>query len=397
MVSHHIMYVVLQPHGDFLRKLSPGLILCLFNPLTFFQWSYLLFITVRRRVRPESVEEIRTSYERALSRGTQAFKLSELIGKHGNDKWLDPFLDEIGPIVQLQIGDLADLLEMYQNCYDWKDPVMTTCTLMFIVACILLGHFTTMEFSVKTLEWVGILYFFFSRPISSLYPRYRHLVSPIKWIIWEIPTHAEWAFRYLRSEAQNARAAIIEHRVTEKYLAEEIHPAAPAYGGDLELPNITRTISGEEKAAMEYDSDDSATSYRTTTSSASAIGSQELLSFRCRWRSYIGRLILSGSGLKFVSALPSRSEQWSRSYLELVEMRKRSSESRVGRAATIEVLQFHWIDGTTDEVLGTRGCRDEMFNCVLGFSGLKWQALQPLGGDLKTKQKREKENAGTES
>lgn len=372
--------------------------------LTFFQYSYLISVTIRRRFRAETVDEIRKSYERALSRGTQAFRLSELITKHGNDKWLDPLLDEIGPIVQLQLGDLADLLEIYQNCYDWKDPWMTICTLIFLLICILVGHFTSMEFSVKILEWIGILYFFFSRPISSLYPRFRHTVSPIKWIVWDIPTHSEWAFRYLRREAQNTRTALIEHRVTKKYLAEEINPAGPAYGGNMELPTITRTTSLGKKAVTECDSDDSddsansATSYKTAYSSASALGDQEILSFRCRWRSYLGRLTLHGSGFRFFSSLPTRGEQWSRSYLELVELRKQSSKSRIGRAATIEVLQFHWTDGTVDEVSETRGCRDEIFNCVLGFSGLRWQALQPLGEDLKTERKREKggsDNVGT--
>ncbi|KAF2237280.1 hypothetical protein EV356DRAFT_481146 [Viridothelium virens] len=343
-----------------------------YNHMVTFLYSYLIFVTVRRRFRPESIDEIRLSYERAISRGAQALRLSELISKHGNDKWLDPLLDEIGPIVQLQIGDLADLLEIYQNCYDWKDPWMTTCTLIFLITCILVGHFTSMEFSVKILEWIGILYFFFSRPISSLYPKFRHTVSPIKWTVWDIPTHAEWAFRYLRSEAQNARATIVGHR----------------------LPVITKTTSTGEKAATGYDSDDSAASYETASSSTSAIGGEGILSFRCRWHSSLGRLVLFGSGLRFSSSFPGHGERWSRSYMELVEIRKQSSESRMGRAATMEVLQFHWTDGTITELVASRGCRDEMFNCVLGFSGLKWQALQPPGDGLKTKHKREKEEGG---
>ena len=346
---------------------------------------------MRRQWHPETVQEIRRSYERALSRGTQAFKLSELIRKHGNDKWLDPLLDEIGPIVQLQIGDLADLLEVYQNCYDWKDPWATTYTLLFLSTCILVGHFTSTEFSVKILEWIGIIYFFFSRPISSLYPRYRHIVSPIKWITWDIPTHSEWAFRYLRREAQDARAAIVRQRAIGKYLSGETDPEGPIYRGNMELPTITRTTSTGDKAATVYDSDDSATSYNTACSSTSVVRGQEMLSFRCRWRSSLGRLKLYGSGLGFSSSLPTRGEQWSRSYIELVELRKQTSESRVERAATIEMLQFHWADGTIDEVFETRGCRDEMFNCVLGFSGQKWQALQPLEGS-KLQRKGEKES-----
>ncbi|KAI9696643.1 MAG: hypothetical protein M1820_008092 [Bogoriella megaspora] len=372
------------------------LVVWYYNHMITFLYSYVIYITIRQRIDPESIQEIRDSYERALSRGAQAFRFSEVINKHGNDKWLDPLLDQIGPLVQLQVADLADLLEIYQNFYEWKDPWMTTCTLIFILIMVILGHFTTLDFSFKILMWIGIVYFFFSRPISSLYPRYRHVVSPLKWIIWDIPTHAEWAFRYLRREAQNTRATLISQRVTEKYLNEEIDPAGPAYVGSMELPTTARTTSTDGTAVEndDYDSDDSTTSYYTASSSTSVLGSKPLLSFRCKWGIHIGRLTLTGANLYFASSLPPHRKHWSRSYLELVEMRKFSSESRVGRFATMEVLQFCWTDGSTDEVVETRGCRDEMFNCVLGFSGLKWQALQPLGNNVKSEEEAERGKKG---
>ncbi|KAI9658559.1 MAG: hypothetical protein M1821_002119 [Bathelium mastoideum] len=354
-------------------------------------YCYLVFITIRRRFCSETAKDIRTSYDRALSRGTQALRISELISKHGNDKWLDPLLDEIGPIVQLQIGDLADLLEIYQNCYDWIDPWMTVCTLLFLMTCVLVGHFASTEFSVKVLEWIGILYFFFSRPVSSLYPRYRHIVSPLKWTVWDIPTHAEWAFRHLRREAQKTRAAMIEHCVTKKYMAEEINPVEWAYGRNLELSADTRTTTKYDEAATGYASDDSLTSYKTAASSSNAPGANILLSFRCCWRGWLGRLVLHSTGLEFSYYLAPRSGRWSRSYLEMVEMRKRSTDSHIARIATVETLQLFWTDGTMDEITETRGKRDEIFNCILGFSGLRWQALQPLADGLKTAKKRETE------
>ena len=33
--------------------------------------------------------------------------------------------------------------------------------------------------------------FFFCWPIASRYPKYRYLVSPIKWVLWDIPTDGE--------------------------------------------------------------------------------------------------------------------------------------------------------------------------------------------------------------
>lgn len=44
-----------------------------------------------------------------------AYRLGELINKHGREDWLGPLIDEAGPMVQLQLGDLANLLEVFSK------------------------------------------------------------------------------------------------------------------------------------------------------------------------------------------------------------------------------------------------------------------------------------------
>jgi hypothetical protein len=61
---------------------------------------------------PTTVEELRESIERSIDRGTAALKVGELMDKHGNEDWLEPFMNEIGPHLQVQINDLANLLEV---------------------------------------------------------------------------------------------------------------------------------------------------------------------------------------------------------------------------------------------------------------------------------------------
>lgn len=48
------------------------------------------------------------------SQGT-ASKLGELIDKHGRNDWLDPLIESLGPQIQLQLGDLANMLEVFSK------------------------------------------------------------------------------------------------------------------------------------------------------------------------------------------------------------------------------------------------------------------------------------------
>lgn len=83
--------------------------------LTFSQWAYIIYIVVKRRFFPSSVQALRESMARALNRGDTAYKFSELIDKHGSEKWLGPLADRLGPHVQLQMNDLANMLEVFSK------------------------------------------------------------------------------------------------------------------------------------------------------------------------------------------------------------------------------------------------------------------------------------------
>lgn len=50
--------------------------------------------------------------ERNLERGSTAHKFGELIDKHGREEWLGHLIDNVGPFLQVQVGDLANLLEV---------------------------------------------------------------------------------------------------------------------------------------------------------------------------------------------------------------------------------------------------------------------------------------------
>ncbi|KAI9779482.1 MAG: hypothetical protein M1835_004689 [Candelina submexicana] len=77
-----------------------------------FFYGYVLYTVVRNYYFPTDIKALRKSIERASDRRGTAYQFGELIDKHGRDEWLQPMIDTIGPFAQLQIGDLANLLEV---------------------------------------------------------------------------------------------------------------------------------------------------------------------------------------------------------------------------------------------------------------------------------------------
>lgn len=59
--------------------------------------------------------------QRAHDRQSTAYKFGELIDRHGADNWIEPLIDDLGPFVQLQLGDMANMLEVLTK-FVWLCP-----------------------------------------------------------------------------------------------------------------------------------------------------------------------------------------------------------------------------------------------------------------------------------
>jgi hypothetical protein len=55
--------------------------------------------------------------KRGVDREAKAQGWGELVEQHGSKDWIKRLLDELGPHIQLQLGDLTDLLEVLANFY----------------------------------------------------------------------------------------------------------------------------------------------------------------------------------------------------------------------------------------------------------------------------------------
>jgi hypothetical protein len=129
-----------------------------------------------------------------------ALSLNEFIEKRGDDKWADEIVEAVGPWLMVQLSDMANFFESMRNFYEWRKPTRTAYTLgalgVVIIACAL----TPTWFLIKASTLSMGFSFFALFPIATNYPEYRLLLSPTKRILWNIPTHAEWAVQYIQAE-----------------------------------------------------------------------------------------------------------------------------------------------------------------------------------------------------
>lgn len=340
-----------------------------------FVLCYMAYIVLENHFRPVKAETLRDSYQRASNKEGTAFKFNEMISRHGDRKWLDPLLEELGPVLQIQLADTADFLEVLYNFYEWKTPKKTWATLFWFACAISIGVLTDTGFSVKIIWMFCLLSFFLGRPIASKHPRYRHTVNALKWIFWDIPTNAEWSFMYLREKAQETRAQLIAQQVEKTQAEESAAPPAQIYVGSLDTSPPLQTGPTDKPDASE---DSDGDSWHSADSSTSILGGLDLLSFHCRQGLTSGRLIIFSSGLRFVRSAPRvsmRKEVWRHEWHELAEIRK-VKDGTIAKIVQKEGLELELVEGDCIRVDGMKA-RDKAFNCIVGFSGMQWQVLQP--------------------
>ena len=149
-----------------------------------FVYAYIIYTTLRNRFYPDTVESVRQAYKRGLDQATKAQAWGELVEKHGHEDWIEPLLDELGPVIQLQLRDLADYLEVLANTYKWVWPRKTAATVFFFCILLLITLTADMAFCVKLIWFMVGGYFFLAYPLATRLPRYRRLFSGWKWIVW---------------------------------------------------------------------------------------------------------------------------------------------------------------------------------------------------------------------
>jgi hypothetical protein len=155
-----------------------------------------------------TLEDLREDIKHREDTQQTALSLNEFIEKRGDDQWADEIVEVVGPWLMIQLADMANFFESMRNFYEWRKPTRTAAVIAVVTMLILASTFIPAWLLVKT-STLGFAFTFFGLfPLAVNFPEYRLLVSPTKRLFWNIPTHAEWAIKYIQAEGTRVAADI---------------------------------------------------------------------------------------------------------------------------------------------------------------------------------------------
>ena len=229
-----------------------------------------------------------------------------------------------------------------------------------------------MAFCMKIVWFIAGGTFFLCWPIASLYPKYRYLVSPFKWVLWDIPTHAEWSFQYLRREAHIVREERIKLKIDGEHSREMNDAKRAGYTGLItKMPRIQ--VEGPEYEGGEEAPTDSE-DWQSATSASSVLEDVDFRSFRAYFEDARGHIVVFSDGVRFIKRF-RKTKIWTVPFIELSEMRKVKGDRMSKVFASRDQLEITSTNGRKYSMEGMQE-RDEAFNTIIAFSGLQWQSLQ---------------------
>ncbi|OZJ05289.1 hypothetical protein BZG36_01954 [Bifiguratus adelaidae] len=122
-------------------------------------------------------------------------------------EWYDDIRNEVTPQIQKSLGDLADYLERFKNLATWKRPYRTAAMLAGIIIISLLGPHIPAQMIYKCIGFALGFGFFVLTPLMTRFPRHSALFNPIEWLLWDIPTDAEYAMEVMRMDQLERHAS----------------------------------------------------------------------------------------------------------------------------------------------------------------------------------------------
>ncbi|KAL9622966.1 MAG: hypothetical protein Q9160_002684 [Pyrenula sp. 1 TL-2023] len=338
-----------------------------------FFYVYILYIVIREGLFPSTMDSVRDSLDRTFNQSTKARAWGDLVETYGRDGWVEPLLDQVGPQLLLQLEDLADFCEVIQHFYKWTLPHKTAATLFFFSCCLLVTLLSDTRFCMKIVWFIVGFTFFLCWPLSSHYPKYRSLLDPFRWTLWDIPTNAERALEYLQMKADDPES--LPMTVDNESSRHTSIATLLRY-----LKNRLPSDHGKHRATVA----DGHTKFETPPASRDTSPTRSMSShcytFRANEKSSFGELFIDNQGLQF-SQRPSVAA-WHILYKDLIEMRKGPKRTQrmkvVGPAQERLELSYRDLHGAEIRKkidLGA-GERDQVFNLVIGLSGLRWRSMK---------------------
>lgn len=296
------------------------------NRVFTFIFCILVYTIARSRDQPERMQMLKESHDRIGDENATPDTFGEMINRHGSSDWLDPMIENIGPIIQPQVKVLADWMEMFTNFYEWKTPRATAVLLSVTGCAIAMATFLSTETVLRISMLAIIVGFFIDRPISWRAPDYYTVVAPMHWIFWDIPTHIESSFKYLRGQAEKMRTNALENNLA------------------------------------------------TSSSEISKAPSQDIFTTSCKWNDITGSVVVTFTSIRFTRRFP-KENLWEHLFSDLQELQKGDGKTAIVKR-TENFLELRFQDGNVVKVEGLEK-KDELFNVIVAFSGMVWKQVDP--------------------
>ncbi|KAI4943599.1 hypothetical protein J4E91_009236 [Alternaria rosae] len=318
------------------KYLAIYLILWYFNLLLPGIMTALLYLVGERRWNAPSMEDLREDIRHREDVERTALSLTEFIEKQGDENWAHDLLQDLGPWLIVQLADLANFFESVRNFYEWRKPTRTLAVIVVLATAILVTVFTPLWLLIKISTFSAGFTFFCLFPVSVNFPNYRLLVSPSKRLLWNIPTHAEWAIQYIQAEG---------------------------------LRVVTEKQNANNKAAE----------LATTASSTTHVSpvNQDFASYPSHYDKTPGHLIINATGVRFVAKHAPHDVRFSLPYVQIHHMEKQDRyQERMIKVLKECDRDLRFLNREGDEwILHEVEKRDEAFSQIVGFSRTTWQVL----------------------
>jgi len=298
-----------------------------------FVYLYSAYKILQTRTAFDKRQSLKEAYHRADTDDEVNTSLSELITKYGSTKWLEPVIDSVGPTAQSTLRNVADWSEIVGNFPEAKTRRAKTAVLFTFAVAILITTFASTAFCVRAIELLLILLFFVDQPLARRFPRYRSVILPMHWILWDVPTNTEMSFRYLRQQAQEIRKRGFEQ------LPASTDGVPPPKADTVETPNLMNI---------------------------------DLVVARCKWGKITGSIVLTSHDMYFMRNFPAQ-ELWRRRFEDIAAMSKGDGPTSLLKQVD-HFLEFRYKDGSVDR-LERVNQNDQVFNVIFAFSHLLWQQV----------------------
>ena len=75
----------------------------------------MILLVIRRGSQDPSIEDLRQEIQRIESVSSRSDSFTDFVEKRGSADWLEPLVDAVGPWLLLQLGDVANSLEVVRK------------------------------------------------------------------------------------------------------------------------------------------------------------------------------------------------------------------------------------------------------------------------------------------